>query len=63
MRSRGSIGFTSVRRRHLSGAMEGDKVAGKARKDLEKKARKKVVSTENYLVEPENRKRLTVRKT
>lgn len=39
-------------------AQEGGKVAGKARKDLEKKTGKKVVTKENYLTEPESRKRL-----
>jgi DNA-damage-inducible protein D len=33
-------------------------VAGVARKDLEKKTGKRVVSPENYLTEPESRKRL-----
>ncbi len=37
---------------------KGGSVAGKARKDLEKKTGKKVVSSENYLIEPESRKRL-----
>jgi DNA-damage-inducible protein D len=39
-------------------ARKGGEVAGKARKDLENKTRKKVVSSENYLTEPESRKRL-----
>ncbi len=39
-------------------ARKGGAVAGKARKDLEKKTGKKVVSSENYLIEPESRKRL-----
>ena len=39
-------------------ARKGGEVAGKARKDLEKKTGKKVVSSENYLTEPEGRKRL-----
>jgi hypothetical protein len=39
-------------------AVKGGSVAGKARKDLERKTGKKVVSSENYLSEPENRKRL-----
>ncbi|MBF0558713.1 MAG: Bro-N domain-containing protein [Nitrospirae bacterium] len=39
-------------------ARKGGGVAGKARKDLEKKTGKKVVSSENYLSEPESRKRL-----
>ena len=39
-------------------ARKGGEVAGKARKDLEKKTGKKVVSPENYLTEPESRRRL-----
>jgi hypothetical protein len=39
-------------------ARKGGEVAGTARKDLEKKTGKRVVSTENYLSEPESRKRL-----
>ena len=39
-------------------ARKGGEVAGKARKDLEKKTGKKVVSSSNYLAEPESRKRL-----
>jgi len=39
-------------------ARKGGEVAGVARKDLEKKTGKKVVSPENYLTEPESRKRL-----
>ncbi len=39
-------------------ARKGGEVAGKARKDLEKKTGKKVVSSENYLTESESRKRL-----
>ena len=39
-------------------ARKGGEVAGKARKDLEKKTGKRVVSSENYLNEPESRKRL-----
>lgn len=41
-----------------SAARKGGEVAGKARKDLEKKTGRKVVSQENYLTEPESRKRL-----
>ncbi|GBE05239.1 hypothetical protein BMS3Abin10_00862 [bacterium BMS3Abin10] len=43
-------------------ARKGGGVAGKARKDLEKKTRKKVVSRENYLTEPESRKKLARKK-
>jgi hypothetical protein len=39
-------------------ARKGGEVAGTARKDLEKKTGKRVISTENYLSEPESRKRL-----
>ncbi|MBI4825767.1 MAG: Bro-N domain-containing protein [Nitrospirae bacterium] len=39
-------------------ARKGGEVAGMARKDLEKKTGKRVVSKENYLTEPESRKRL-----
>ena len=39
-------------------ARKGGEVAGKARKDLERKTGKRVVSHENYLTESENRKRL-----
>lgn len=37
---------------------KGGEVAGTARRDLERKTRKRVVSSENYLIEPESRKRL-----
>ncbi|MBI4802851.1 MAG: Bro-N domain-containing protein [Elusimicrobia bacterium] len=47
-------GFPENRR----AAVKGGGVAGKARKDLEKKTGKRVVSAENYLTEPESRKRL-----
>ncbi len=43
-------------------ARKGGEVAGKARKDLEKKTGKRVVSRENYLTEPESRKRLERKK-
>jgi hypothetical protein len=39
-------------------ARKGGEVAGTARKDLEKKTGKRIVSPENYLTEPESRKRL-----
>ncbi len=39
-------------------ARKGGEVAGTARKDLEKKTGKRVVSPENYLDEPESRKRI-----
>jgi len=47
-------GFTESR----EAARKGGEVAGTARKDLEKKTGKRVVSEENYLTEPESRKRL-----
>lgn len=37
-------------------AKDGGDVAGKARKDLEKKSGKKVISKQNYLEYPENKK-------
>ena len=39
-------------------AHKGGDVAGKARKDLERKTRKKVVSPENYLITPEKIKKI-----
>ena len=39
-------------------ARKGGEVAGTARKDLEKKTGKRIVSPENYRIEPESRKRL-----
>jgi len=39
-------------------ARKGGEVAGKAREDLEKKTRKKVVSPENYLETPEKIKKI-----
>lgn len=39
-------------------AREGGEVAGKARKDLESKTGKRVVSRQNYLQQPENKKLL-----
>lgn len=39
-------------------AKKGGRIAGDARKKLEKETKKKVVSSENYLTEPESRKRL-----
>jgi len=39
-------------------AVEGGEVAGKARKDLETKTGKHVVSRQNYLQLPQNKKRL-----
>jgi DNA-damage-inducible protein D len=39
-------------------ARKGGEVAGKARKDLEEKTRKRVVSPENYLTTPEELKKI-----
>jgi hypothetical protein len=39
-------------------AVQGGEVAGKARKDLETKTGKRVTSRQNYLAEPQDRKRL-----
>jgi len=39
-------------------AVEGGEVAGKARKDLESRTGKRIVSRENYLLEPQSRKAL-----
>ncbi len=39
-------------------AQEGGDVAGKARRDLEARTGKRIVSRQNYLLHPENRKRL-----
>ena len=44
-------------------ARKGGEVAGKARKDLEQKTGKKVVSKENYLTVPESKKRLGRKET
>ncbi len=43
---------------NLTSAKKGGRIAGDARKKLEKETKKKVVSSENYLTEPESRKRL-----
>jgi hypothetical protein len=39
-------------------ARKGGEVAGKAREDLERKTRKKVVSRENYLARPQSVKKI-----
>ena len=39
-------------------ARKGGEVAGKARKDLEQKTGKRVVSKENYLISPQKQKEL-----
>ena len=43
-------------------AKDGGKVAGNARKDAEKKIGKTIITNENYLEEPEKRKRITNKK-
>ncbi len=52
-RKKDAIGFNE----NKSAAKEGGKVAGVARKELEKRTDEKVVSKENYLDEAESRKR------
>ena len=53
-KNRNSQGFNE----NESASREGGSVAGKARKDLEKKSGKKVSTRGNYLQTPENKKRL-----
>jgi len=53
-RNRDAQGF--VESKHA--AVEGGSVAGKARKDLESKTRKRVVSRQNYLESPQDKKLL-----
>jgi DNA-damage-inducible protein D len=53
-RNKDAKGFPQNR----TAAREGGDVAGKARRDLEGRTGKRVVSRQNYLQEPENRKRL-----
>src|SRR4030042_21691 len=53
-RTKNAQGFTERK----NTASEGGEVAGKARKDLESKTGKRVVSRQNYLRQPENRKLL-----
>ncbi len=43
-------------------AQEGGTVAGKAREDLEARSGKKIVTPENFLLQPESRKRLEKKK-
>ena len=43
--------------KHKKVSREGGNVAGKARKELEKRTKKRVISRENYLDEPEIEKR------
>jgi hypothetical protein len=43
-------------------AYKGGRIAGEAREKLEQETGEKVVNRDNYLIEPESRKRLTIRK-
>lgn len=45
-------------RQNSGAAVEGGTVAGNARRDLEKKSGRRIVSRENYLDKPESQKRL-----
>lgn len=53
-KNKNAIGFDE----NKSAARKGGSVAGKARKNLEKKSGKKISTKENYLSESENKKRL-----
>ncbi len=53
------LGFIDNRK----AAIAGGKVAGKARKDLERKSGKKIVSNENFKLIPEKKRRLKERKS
>ena len=53
-RNKDALGFDE----NKDAAKEGGTVAGVARKELEKRSGEKVVTQENYLNEPENKKRL-----
>jgi len=53
-RTKNARGFIEAK----DAACEGGAVAGKARKDLESKTRKRVVTKQNYLRQPENKKLL-----
>ena len=44
-------------------ARKGGRIAGEARENLEKETGEKVVTPENYLTEPESRKRLAAKKS
>ena len=57
-RNRDAQGFGE----NKSAAIEGGEVAGKARKDLESKTGKRVVSKQNYLLRPQNKKLLKAEK-
>jgi len=53
-RTKDALGFPQSK----AAAVEGGTVAGNARRELEKKSGRKVVSRENYLAAPEPAKRL-----
>lgn len=57
-RNRDAVGFEENKQT----SQEGGSVAGKARKDLEKKSGKPVSSTANYLEQPQDKKSLTANK-
>ncbi|HEY9207114.1 MAG TPA: Bro-N domain-containing protein [Candidatus Methanoperedens sp.] len=57
-RNRDAIGFDENR----NAAKEGGTVAGVAREELERRSGEKVVSSENYINEPQSRKRLENKK-
>ncbi len=57
-RNKDAIGFDE----NKNAAKEGGTVAGVARKELERRSGEKVVSKENYLNEPENKKKLESKK-
>ncbi|MCG2740026.1 MAG: Bro-N domain-containing protein [Syntrophaceae bacterium] len=66
----GEAATTEITRRHdaqgfgenKTAARKGGRIAGEARENLEKETGEKVVTPENYLAEPESRKRLTRKK-
>jgi len=57
-RNKDALGFDE----NKDAAKEGGTVAGVARKELEKRSGEKVVTQENYLNEPETKKRLESKK-
>ena len=59
MRSKDAQGFSEGKK----AAKEGGDVAGRPRKDLEKKSGRRVVSSENYLEQAETVKRLEKKKS
>jgi hypothetical protein len=67
----GEAATTEITRRHdaqgfgenKTAARKGGRIAGEAREKLEKETGEKVVTPENYLIEPEGRKRLAAKKS